>query len=498
MAPRRTVESECKRAQQILKITALAKRGGTAGERQAAEAALERIGATPTDIVLAETQPKAPAAKRPKKLTKGEIRKRQRAGAYHDGTLPLTTKRVQRLKGAGRYRDGLSRGLYLQISPAGARSWVLRYELAGREHMLGLGSEADFTLRMARERAREARRQIADGLDPVMTRRAAKAAARAAAAKALTFREAARAYFDQHQAKWTSAVHREQFWSSLTLHAFPVLGAMDVAMINTADVLKVLQPSWVDRAITLDRVRNRIEGILDWCTVAEHRPPVANPARWKGRLDQLLPPARKVRPVKHFAAMPYVQVPAFMAQLREVQGTAARLVEFLVLTAVRRDEARLAVWNEIDFDQALWTIPPNRTKAKREHRVPLAPAVVDLLHRLPRDKDNPYLFVGPTPGASVGRMSLTRLMQQLGCGDTLHGFRSSFSDWANEATRHPNLAIELALGHAVGSSVEKSYRRGDMVPKRIKLMADWSRYCTTKPVAKGDNVVTLRAGAVVS
>jgi integrase len=425
-----------------------------------------------------------------RKLTAAEIAKRKREGAYHDGRLPLSAKRVQRLKGAGRYRDGLVPGLYLQITASGARSWLLRFELNGKERMMGLGSAAIFTLAHARERAREARRLLADRVDPLADRRAKVAAAKAAAEKAITFSQATLAYISQHESKWRSAAHRNDVLSSLKAYAFPIIGNLDVASIDLPDVLRVVEPHWKSKTVTMDRLRGRIESVLDWATARKHRTG-DNPARWD-LLAQILPAPRKVSPVVHHAAMDYREVPAFMVTLRADTSVAARAVEFLILCAARAGEARGAVWSEIDFDEATWTIPASRMKAGREHRVALSPAAVELVRALPRERDNPHVFIGSIAGRGLNKMSLVRVMDRLERRDvSIHGFRSAFSDWAHEQTAHSNHAIELALAHSVGSAVERSYRRTDMVAKRARLMSDWAKYCSTPPRAAGVVVVPI-------
>jgi integrase len=407
----------------------------------------------------------------------------------------LTAKRVERTRRPGRYRDGTVKGLLLQISESGAKSWVLRYMLHGSERMMGLGSAVDFSLREARDRARSARQLLADGVDPLGAKRQRKAEAKAAAAKLLTFREATQRYFDQHEKKWTNASHREQFLTSLQTYAFPILGDIDVASIALADVLRVLEPNWNAKSVTMDRVRNRIENLVDWCVVRGHRPPGTNPARWKGHLDQVLPAVRDVAPRGHHAALAYAALPAFVAELRRQDEVAARALEFLILTTARSGEVLGATWDEIDFGAATWTVPASRMKAKREHRVPLSPAALSLLRALPREDGNPYCFVGPKAGQGLGGMMLARLLKRMGRdGITVHGFRSAFSDWAHESTSHANHCIELSLAHSVGSDVERAYRRGDMVLKRVKLMNEWSKYCNSPAVARGGKVVPLRSG----
>jgi integrase len=405
----------------------------------------------------------------------------------------LTAKKVERTKTPGRYRDrdGV-KGLLLQISDSGAKSWVLRYMLDGREHMLGLGSAADFSLKEARDRARAARQLLADGVDPVAAKHQRRAEAKLAKAKQLTFREAAERYFDQHAVKWSSRSHRDQFLTSLRTYAAPIAD-LDVANIQLADVLRCVEPHWTTKNTTMDRVRNRVERVVDWATVRGHRPPGTNPARWKGHLDQVLPALGKGRINNHHAALPYAALPGFMSELRQQDGIAARALEFLILTAARTGEVLGAQWSEIDFANATWVVPAGRMKAKREHRVPLSSQAVELLRKLPREDGNSHCFIGPKKGQGLGGMTLARLLKRMGhSGFTVHGFRSAFSDWASEQTTHSSHTIELALAHSVGSEVERAYRRGPMLAKRIKLMTDWARYATSPPMAQtGADVVPI-------
>ncbi len=409
----------------------------------------------------------------------------------------LSQRFVERCSKPGRYRDSVIKGLLLQITDTGTKSFVLRYQLNHREHMLGLGSASTFTLKEARSRARSARQLLADGLDPVAAKRAAQAAAKAADAKRLTFREAAEKYFDQHQHEWRSASHRDQFLTTLATHIYPTLGDLDVATIATADVLRALEHKnfWTEKTITADRTRSRVEAVLDWATVRNHRSG-DNPARWKGHLSEVLPSPRKTKPVVHHAAMAYAEVPAFMVALRADTSVAARALEFLILTACRSGEVRFATWDEIDLDEAMWTIPPARMKNAREHRVALSPPAVDLLRALPRENGNPFVFIGPIAGRGLSKMGLAWVMDRLERRDvTIHGMRSAFSDWSHEQTAHSTHTIEISLAHAVGNEVERSYRRGPMLAKRVRLMADWARYLSAPAkVAKGDNVTPVRAG----
>jgi integrase len=272
---------------------------------------------------------------------------------------------------------------------------------------------------------------------------------------------------------------------------------MDVAAIDTRDVLRALEPHWTTTAITADRTRSRVEQVLDWCVVRGHRPSGTNPARWKGHLDQVLPPPRKVAPIKHHRAMDYREVPAFMRELRLEEGTVtARALEFLILTAARTGEVIGAVWDEIDFDSRTWSIPGPRMKNGRDHRVPLSAAVLELLEKLPRQKGNPFVFVGRRPGTGLSRMALPWIMgRRLKDGAvTVHGFRSSFRDWAGETTAFAHDICEAALAHSRGDATVKAYARGDLFDKRRKLMEVWAKFCSMPPSKVSDEIVSLRGG----
>ena len=395
----------------------------------------------------------------------------------------LSQRMVDRVTKPGRYRDrnGMP-GLLLQVSSTGAKSWLLRYVLAGTERMLGLGGANIFTLKEARDRARAARQLLTDGVDPLEAKRAKEAAAKAAAAKRLTFEEAATKYAAQHDRRWNNASHRNQFLSSLRTYAFDVIGGLDVSVIDTTLVLKCIEPIWTTKTTTADRVRNRIEGILDWATVRGHRKG-DNPARWKGHLDQVLPARGDIAKIKHHPAMTYRELPQFMSDLRKVDTIPARALEFTILVAARTGETIGAKWSEIDLDEAIWTVPATRMKAKREHRVPLSPEVIDLLRDLPHEDGNPFVFVGAKRGAGMSDIPMSRVLGHMRSSVTVHGFRSSFRDWSAEQTAYPREIAELALSHAVGNAVERAYRRSDLFEKRRKLMQDWSRFCTRPPAA---------------
>ena len=384
----------------------------------------------------------------------------------------LSAKKVEKLKTAGRYRDSEVPGLYLQVSDGGTKSWLLRYELGGRERMLGLGSSRIFSLKEARARARTARQQIADGIDPI----AAKRTAKATAAKALTFREAAERYLDQHEAKWESRKHADQFLASLRQYAFDHIGALPVDAIDTPLVLKVLEAGrfWTARPETANRVRGRIQNVLDWATVRGYRQG-DNPARWRGHLDQVLPPRAKLAKVEHHPSMAYREVPAFMAQLATLETVAARALEFTILTATRTGEAIGARWAEIDFETAAWTVPSERMKARREHIVPLSAQAVELLRSLYVEEGNPHVFIGRA-GSALTRTAMATMLRRMGCAATIHGFRSSFRVWCAEQTNYPREVAEAALAHVTGNSVERAYQRSSLFDHRRRLMADWGSY----------------------
>lgn len=411
-----------------------------------------------------------------------------------DTAMNLTAKRVARLlkEKPGRHHDG--HGLHLQITSPTNASWLLRYQRHGREHWLGLGPVHTVSLADARVRAKAARLQLLDNIDPLEAKHAAKAAAKIAAARKLTFREAAEQYHKQNLSSWRSVQHAQQWLVSLQTYAYPAIGYMDVATIYTPDVLRVVEPIWHDKTVTADRVRNRIESVIDWAVVRGHRPPGTNPAAWKNHLDQVLPAVKKVAKVQHHPALAYAEVPAFMQALRLQEGVAAKALEFTVLTAARSGEVLGAKWDEIDLTNKVWTVPASRMKREREHRVPLAPAAIKLLRNGAREDGNAHVFIGAKAGAGLSGMAFFRLLKRMGRGDiTTHGMRAAFSTWASEQTAHASATIEVSLAHSVGNETEKAYKRGDMIAKRKQLMEAWAKFCASKPVAaKSDNVVPIR------
>jgi integrase len=398
----------------------------------------------------------------------------------------------------GNHADG--GGLYLQVVRAAdghvSRSWIFRYATTAaeravdpalpKERYMGLGAAHDVALTEARAKARDARLLRAQGVDPIRARDAARAAAALAGMRGKTFGECAEGWRAARADGWHSAKHCRNQKSMLEAHALPVLGALPVAAVDTALVLRVLEPIWANKTVTARRVRDNLESILDWAKVLGYRDG-ENPARWRGHLDHLLAKPSKVNAVKHHAALPYSEVGAFMEALRAREGRDAWALELIVLTAARVSEVTGMRWEEIDLSAGAWTIPASRMKSGREHRVPLSNAALAVLARVGRREG--LLF------PSARDKSLEKLRHRLGYGHiTTHGFRSTFRDWAAECTNFPREIAEVALAHVTGGETERAYQRGDMFEKRRKLMDAWARFCA-KPVAAGGAVVQLRAGA---
>jgi integrase len=433
----------------------------------------------------------------------------------------MTVKRVQKLLRAGvrgRYTDGKGgvKGLMLCVESPTSAAWVLRWQRDHKTRHMGLGSALKdssryLSLAAAREKAREQYERLARGIDPLELRRQEREAQRQAEARLLTFREAAERCHEAKSAEWSNAHHANEFISSLRRWVFPIFGGIDVAAVGRDDVLRCLEQRlpgkmgvgaatgtfWTARSQTADRTRARIQQVLDWAEVRGFRPAgTPNPARWKGFLDQLLAKPRKIAPQQNLAAVPFTEVPQVMAALAAEESVGAQCLRFIVLTTCRLGEALRTTWDEIDFEAREWRVPPERMKARKEHRVPLSPQAVELLRSLYREEGNPHLFISTkTPGTHVAETTVTAALRKTGRRETIHGFRSSFSTWAHERSRFSNHVIELSLAHSVGSTVERAYRRTDLPEQRRKLLAAWGAFCTTPPVAgeKG-KVLPMRRG----
>lgn len=403
----------------------------------------------------------------------------------------LSPKAVQNKSKPGYYCDGL--GLYLQVSPSGSKSWVFRYALNGRSREMGLGALHTVTQAEARKKSIECRRLLLAKVDPLEARNAATANTALEAARSISFTECAAAYIKAHRAGWKNAKHADQWTNTLETYCGPVFGALPVQGVDTGLVLRVLEPIWTEKPETASRVRGRIESVLDWARSRGYRAG-DNPARWRGHIDNLLPALSKRRSVRHHPALPFDRMGEFMAELRGEQGTAARALEFVILTAGRTGEVIGAKPGEFDLRAALWTVPAERMKAGKEHRVPLSPRAVAIMRELEKAHRGDYVFPGQKDGAPLSNMAMLELLKRMKRGDlTVHGFRSTFRDWAAERTNYPREVCEMALAHSVGDQVEAAYRRGDLFGKRAELMREWAKHCDVVKRAAKVHVLRRRA-----
>ena len=402
----------------------------------------------------------------------------------------LSPLAVSRLSAPGLHNVGGVAGLHLQIV-GNARSWILRATVGTKRRDIGLGGFPTVTLADARQKARQARESIREGVDPVLARKSARSALEASQASAITFTEAARQFIDARGDEWKNAKHRQQWVNTLGTYADPIIGNLMVADIRQEHILKVLQPIWKTKTETASRLRGRIEQVLDWATVRRYRQG-ENPARWRGHLDMLLPKPGKIAVKEHHEAMPIDELPRFMVDLRTHEGTGARALELLILTATRSGEVRGATWSEIDLDAATWIIPAARMKAGKEHRVPLSKQAIAVLKAQPRIAGTDLVFPGKKDNKPLSDMALTALTRRMGVDAVPHGFRSTFRDWAAERTNFPNHVAEMALAHAISDKVEKAYRRGDLLAKRTQLMSAWAAFCDRPVTTTGGEVVPMR------
>jgi integrase len=399
-------------------------------------------------------------------------------------TGKLSAVEVAKARGPAVLHDG--GGLYLRVSGTGTKSWVFRFQLDGKRRDMGLGPYPDISLAEARGRATEHRKLRRDGIDPLEAKEVRRQAQRLSVARGRTFREVAEEFIRRNEAGWRNAKHRQQWRNTLATYVYPVFGELSVAVIDTELVVQVLDPIWSEKPETASRVRGRIEAVLDAATVRGYRQG-PNPAQWKGNLAHILPARARVRKVAHHAALPLDEMPAFFAALRERQGMAARALEFAIFTAARTAEVLGATWGEVDLDAKVWTVPAERMKAGREHRVPLSSAARTLVEKLRplalvrNGEPDPAatVFPGPRRALQMSNMTMLMLLRRMKRDDlTAHGFRSTFSDWAAERTAYPREVVEMALAHAVENKVEAAYRRGDLFEKRRDLMEAWAGFCT--------------------
>lgn len=402
----------------------------------------------------------------------------------------LSALAVQHKQAPGRYPDG--GGLYLQVTPTGGKSWIFRYRHEGRERQMGLGPLEFVSLAEARELAREARRQRYLGQDPLGDRQALRKKQVAAQRKGMVFRDAMVAYIETNKVAWRNDKHVQQWRNTLEAYAAPRFGDKVLADIDTTDVLAAVQPIWLTKAETASRLRGRIETVLNW-GAAQGMREGENPARWKGHLEMILPAKSKVRNVKHHEALPFEELPLFMANLKGQSGVGVPALQFTILTAARSGEVLGADWSEIDFVGKVWTVPASRMKAGKTHRVPLADAAIEILEQQRRawfefearrfkrtvgEGEGPVgpVFCGQLAGKGLSNMAMLAVLRRMGRDKlTSHGFRSTFRDWAAEKTNYPGELVEMALAHTIGNKVEAAYRRGDLFEKRRGLMEDWAK-----------------------
>jgi integrase len=397
----------------------------------------------------------------------------------------LSAKAVEKLmKKPGRHAVG-PQGLYLQITGDNGRSWIYRYQRDGKQRHMGLGSAGldGLSLEEAREKASDQRRLHKRQIDPLAAREAAIAAEKLKEARGTTFKECATRYIEANETAWKNEVHRKQWASTLEAYVYPIIGDLPVSSIDTVLVLKVLEQKlpgetktlWASKPETASRVRGRIERVLDWAKGREFREG-ENPARWRGHLENQLPHKSKNRKVKHHKALPYNELGAFMARLRAKVDISAKALEFTILTAARTGETIGAQRSEIDMVRRVWTVPAERMKASKEHRVPLSDRAIEIIESLKHNEA--FLFPGAVTDQPLSNMAMLEMVRGMsGNGLTVHGFRSTFMDWGHELTEYPKEMLDIALAHTVSDKVEAAYRRGDMFEKRQQLMADWGKYC---------------------
>lgn len=404
----------------------------------------------------------------------------KRWGKNYEGSMSriknkLTARTVETKKTPGYYSDGGN--LYLRVSQNLTKTWAFYYKKEGKRTEMGFGSVSNVTLEQARDKADQLRKQLSNGIDPLTERQQQENERKAQRAKFMTFQQCADAYINAHKAGWKNLKHIQQWQNTLAQYAFPVFRDLDVKSIDTGLITKCLEPIWLTKNETAGRVRGRIESILDWATVHKYREGV-NPARWRGHLDKLLAKPSKVQKTEHHSALPYTDINGFIDQLHQQDGIAAKCLEFTILTAARTGETIGATWDEIDWGAKTWTIPAIRMKAEREHRVPLSAHALTILNDMAGVRLNDYVF--PSNKKGLSNMAMLAVLKRMDRADiTVHGFRSTFRDWAAESTSYPGEVVEMALAHAIKNLTEAAYRRGDLMEKRSRLMEEWARYCKT-------------------
>ncbi|MFA5904637.1 MAG: integrase arm-type DNA-binding domain-containing protein [Desulfobacula sp.] len=402
----------------------------------------------------------------------------------------LTALEVKRLTTAGRVAVGTIAGLLLSVKPGGSKSWILRTMIADRRRNIGLGPYPEISLKDAHDRARVMKRLIEGGIDPIEEKRAKRAELKKQSMSTMSFSEAARQCHKKKSLEFKNAKHIDDWISSIQRYADPIIGDMSVSEIELPQILAVLEPIWTERTETANRLRLRIEQVLNWATVSGYREGL-NPARWAGHLSEILAKPSKIKKETHFRALPYKEIGAFMPELRKREAMTARALEWIILTACRSGECRGATWEEIDLKNKVWIIPAERMKMGQEHRVPLCDDALKLLENLPRLRGSNYLFTAAR-GGQLSDMSISMLCRRMGVDAVPHGFRSTFKDWCSEQTAFPDMVSEMALAHGISNEVQAAYRRGDLFEKRVKLMDAWAEYLNTVQVEAGSNVTPIK------
>jgi integrase len=454
------------------------------------------------------------------RLSQPDIRKANTPGLYNDGFgLNLQVSQFwaveykddkNKTRGRSFEKEGLAlahqtelrgRGIEPQIKPYVTKSWLFRFMRNGKDRKMGLGSFETTSLAKARELAQKKRDLLRQGIDPIAQAEAERDANKAEAAKQKTFKQCASAFIKAHESGWKNAKHAAQWHATFEetrrgKRVYPaataIINDLPVSAIDTGLVLEALEPIWTKTPESASRIRGRIESVLDWAKVRGYRDG-ENPARWRGHLDKTLSKRPKAR--SHHDAIAYSELPTFMTDLRNKVGVSARALEFAILTAARTGEVIGTKRSEIDHSSRIWTIPAKRMKSGREHRIPLSERALELIAEQPRDGE--FVFAGRNAGKPLSNMSMLELMRDMrGKGATVHGLRSTFRDWAAEQTSYPNEMCEIALAHVVNDKTEAAYRRGDMMEKRRRLMADWAEYCGQTPAERSKVVVPIREAAI--
>ena len=398
---------------------------------------------------------------------------------------PLSAIFVAKVTNPGRYFD-LGTGMHLWVKSPERKYWIYRYTFGNRRQDMSLGVFPSISLADARKRAQEARTQVAQGVNPVSAKKDLKRLEIESSKEKLTFQEFARQCIEMKSHEWRNSKHGDQWRSTIEVYANPVIGNKMLDQITTEDILKVLKPIWINKTETASRLRGRLEWILASATARKMREGV-NPAQWRGHLDTILSKPNRINRIKHYAALHFSQVPSFISSLRDKEGISALALEYTILTCARTGEVIGAKRQEIH--SGIWTIPAERMKAGKEHRVPLTTRAQEILEIAKYlDPDSPYLF--SKNGDALSNMAMYSLIKRMGLNITVHGFRSSFRDWVSEATNYPAELAEKALAHAIYNQVEAAYRRGDLMNKRQELMNDWQSFCNE---GASNNVVSFKA-----